>query len=88
MSASPRQKARSEFKPVPSSRPLRSLIGAVSPSKKLLLELALQTLTLLQRVFCAIPTCMGQGVFRVIYPWWPGLLMTSRGRVCRSTVWI
>lgn len=40
MSASPRQKAGLEFKPVLSSRPLRSLVGAVSPSNKLLLELA------------------------------------------------
>lgn len=88
MSASPRQKARLEFKPVPYSRPLRSLVWAVSPSKKLLPELAPQTPTLLQRVFCVIPTCMGQGVFRAVYPWWPGLLMTSRGRVCRSAVWI
>lgn len=38
---SPKQKAGLEFKPVPSSRPLRSLVGAMWPSKKLLPELAL-----------------------------------------------
>ena len=37
---SPEQKAGLEFKPVLSSRPLRSLVGAILPSKNLLPELA------------------------------------------------